>query len=119
MTNEELNALNIPNFEALETIKNISKRDQSCLTKAGQIHDNESSMPDYLTICDFYAKHHATIKAIESGDWVLVPREPDKIMRRAGRLRLPAQKSFDVTRHEIAVYKAMLSAAPKIGGETM
>jgi hypothetical protein len=68
-----------------------------------------------------YAKHHATIKAIESGDWVLVPTN---VGNRIGEefLRTLFDPSFETSYIDrlnsiIVARQAMLSASPKIGGE--
>jgi hypothetical protein len=67
-----------------------------------------------------FTEHHATIKAIESGEWVLVPREPTEEIYDALHENLsgdPEGYGFSQGEWYTRVYKAMLSASPKVGGE--
>ena len=54
-----------------------------------------------------YLAHYTTIKAIESGEYVLVPREPTEAMRRA----LTSQYINGNIELDIEKYKTMIAAA--------
>lgn len=98
MTNEELDALN----EALEYWER-----EDCIA-------NTLDAREIFKAAQAYAKHHATIKAIESGKYVIAPSEPTEEMINAAKSR-DAVLDGETMYH--GIYKAMLSARPKIGGE--
>jgi len=77
---------------------------------------NEAPMDTLMKYPQLYADHYEEIQALKSGEWVLVPSEPDRNMRIKGFGKLNFNKMTAEERfNEIAsIFKAMIAARPNV-----